>query len=92
MLKVGITGGIGTGKSTVSQMFAAKGIAVYDSDLRAKTIMLDNEQLVGELKNEFGIILSVLILEASMFFKILTLPFIESVILVIPDKYRSSKE
>ena len=54
MLKVGITGGIGTGKSTVSQMFAAKGIAVYDSDLRAKTIMLDNEQLVGELKNEFG--------------------------------------
>ena len=47
---------------------------------------------VKKLKNEFGIILSVFILEASMFFKILTLPFIESLILVIPDKYRSSKE
>ena len=46
MLKVGITGGIGTGKSTVSKMFAAKGIAVYDSDLRAKTIMLDKTTII----------------------------------------------
>ena len=32
MMKVGITGGIGSGKSTVCRLFAARGVAVYDSD------------------------------------------------------------
>lgn len=39
MMKVGITGGIGSGKSTVCRLFAAKGIAVYDSDSAAKRLM-----------------------------------------------------
>ena len=30
MMKVGITGGIGSGKSTVCRLFAARGVAVYD--------------------------------------------------------------
>ena len=47
---------------------------------------------VKKVRNEFGIILSVLILEGSMFFKIVIFPFIESVILVIPDRYISSRE
>ncbi len=39
MMKVGITGGIGSGKSTVCALFAARGIAVYDSDAAAKRLM-----------------------------------------------------
>lgn len=39
MMKIGITGGIGSGKSTVCRLFAAKGIPVYDSDAAAKRLM-----------------------------------------------------
>ncbi len=39
MMKVGITGGIGSGKSTVCRLFAERGIAVYDSDHEAKRLM-----------------------------------------------------
>lgn len=39
MIKVGITGGIGSGKSTVCRLFAARGVAVYDSDDAAKRLM-----------------------------------------------------
>ena len=39
MQKVGITGGIGSGKSTVCRLFAARGVAVYDSDAAAKRLM-----------------------------------------------------
>ena len=40
MLKVGITGGIGSGKSTVSRFFSELGVPVYDSDQRAKSLSL----------------------------------------------------
>ena len=39
MMKVGITGGIGSGKSTVCRLFAERGVAVYDSDSEAKRLM-----------------------------------------------------
>lgn len=39
MMKVGVTGGIGSGKSTVCRLFAQRGIAVYDSDAAAKRLM-----------------------------------------------------
>lgn len=39
MIKIGITGGIGSGKSTVCRLFAAKGVPVYDSDAAAKRLM-----------------------------------------------------
>lgn len=39
MIKVGLTGGIGSGKSTVAQLFAMLGVAIYDSDARAKELM-----------------------------------------------------
>lgn len=39
MMKVGITGGIGSGKSTVCRLFAQRGVAVYDSDAAAKRLM-----------------------------------------------------
>lgn len=54
MYKIGVTGGIGSGKSTVCALFAERGIPVYDSDSRAKSLMNDDEALRGELSREFG--------------------------------------
>ena len=51
MYKVGITGGIGSGKSTVCQMFAERGVAIYDSDSRAKALMNESEPLRKALMN-----------------------------------------
>ncbi|PRY11023.1 dephospho-CoA kinase [Pontibacter ummariensis] len=54
MLKIGITGGIGVGKTVVSRMFALLGIPVYDSDARAKWVMRHDEALRQELVAAFG--------------------------------------
>lgn len=54
MYKVGITGGIGSGKSTVCELLATYGIAIYDSDARAKALMNDNEALREALCEAFG--------------------------------------
>ena len=42
---VGITGGIGSGKSTIVQALAARGYAVYDCDREAKRIIVENEEV-----------------------------------------------
>lgn len=54
MLKVGITGGIGSGKSTVARVFAALGIPVYEADERAKTLIEEEPVLVRSIKALFG--------------------------------------
>lgn len=54
MFKVGITGGIGSGKSTVCRLFAARGIAVYDSDSEAKRLMNSSEELRARIEAHFG--------------------------------------
>ena len=54
MIKVAICGGIGSGKSTVCQMFAERGVALYDSDSRAKALMNESEELRRALIAEFG--------------------------------------
>ena len=54
MLKVGVTGGIGSGKSTVSRFFSALGVPVYDSDQRAKSLMQYNDSIRSKIKIEFG--------------------------------------
>ena len=54
MIKVAICGGIGSGKSTVCQMFAERGAAVYDSDSRAKALMNESAELRERLVAEFG--------------------------------------
>lgn len=54
MYKIGITGGIGSGKSTVCRMFAELGIAVYDSDGEAKRLMRESAQLREAICREFG--------------------------------------
>ena len=53
-LQVGITGGIGSGKSLVCRIFGCLGIPVYDADSRAKMLMTTDKILVGQIKQEFG--------------------------------------
>lgn len=54
MLRIGITGGIGSGKSTVCRLLEQTGAAVYDSDSRAKRLMCDDAELRRQLVAEFG--------------------------------------
>jgi len=53
-LQVGITGGIGSGKSLVSKIFACFGIPVYDADSRARTLMTSDPILIHEIKQNFS--------------------------------------
>ena len=53
-LKVGITGGIGSGKTTVCKIFETLGIPVYYADDRAKALMTEDEKLIAAIKNIFG--------------------------------------
>ena len=54
MLQVGVTGGIGSGKTVVCQIFRALGVAVYDADSRAKLLMTEDASLKKSIQKEFG--------------------------------------
>ena len=54
IIKVGITGGIGSGKSTVAKVFEVLGIPVYYADDAAKRLMNEDENLIAQIKKEFG--------------------------------------
>jgi dephospho-CoA kinase len=54
MLKVGITGGIGSGKSTVCQVFETLGIPVFYADKAARTLTNTDESIIRQLKSLFG--------------------------------------
>ena len=54
MYKVGITGGIGSGKSSVCSLLAAYGVAIYDSDAEAKRLMEQSAELREALCEAFG--------------------------------------
>jgi dephospho-CoA kinase len=54
MLLVGITGGIGSGKSTVCKIFEVLGVPVYYADDRAKHLMHHDLKLKQALENAFG--------------------------------------
>lgn len=53
-LEIGITGGIGAGKSLVCRIFHCLGIPVYDADGHAKELMTTDVILVSNIKKEFG--------------------------------------
>ena len=53
-LKIGLTGGLGSGKSTVAKIFEVLGIPVYYADAEAKRIMNEDPQLKAEIINHFG--------------------------------------
>lgn len=52
--KVGITGGIGSGKSTLCRLFQARGVAVYDTDAAAKRLMVEQPALREAIQAHFG--------------------------------------
>lgn len=54
MIKVGICGGIGGGKSTVCSLLAERGVPVYDSDSRAKLLMNSSAEIADAVKAAFG--------------------------------------
>jgi dephospho-CoA kinase len=54
MLKIGITGNIGSGKTTVSKIFEVLGIPVFYADSEAKKVMVTDETLIASLKKTFG--------------------------------------
>ena len=53
-VRIGLTGGIGSGKSTVAQIFEVLGIPVFYADAAAKQLMNTNEQLRAQLIKLFG--------------------------------------
>ncbi|MEO1436155.1 MAG: dephospho-CoA kinase [Bacteroidota bacterium] len=53
-LNIGITGGIGSGKTTVCRIFETLGIPVYYADDRAKWIITHQSEVVQKIKAEFG--------------------------------------
>lgn len=53
-LLIGITGGIGSGKSTVCRIFQILGIPIYSADDRAKWLMANDPELKAGISNAFG--------------------------------------
>lgn len=53
-IQIGITGGIGSGKSLVCRIFHALGVPVYDADSQAKKLMTTDGILIDQIKKEFG--------------------------------------
>ena len=54
MMVVGLTGGIGSGKSTIAKAFAALGIAVFNSDEQAKALIATDTQVKERIIAAFG--------------------------------------
>ena len=54
IIKVGITGGIGSGKTTVAKVFEVLGVPVYYADEAAKRLMNEDEILKDEIQHHFG--------------------------------------
>lgn len=52
--QIGVTGGIGSGKTTVCKLFETLGIPVYYADDRAKKIMVESPDLIKGIKSAFG--------------------------------------
>lgn len=54
MTKIGLTGGIGSGKTTIAKIFSTLGIPVYDADSAAKRLMQTDEALMQKIIQAFG--------------------------------------
>lgn len=53
-MKIGVTGGIGSGKSTVCQIFEQLGVPIYYADVRAKALMHEDVELKKQIRKAFG--------------------------------------
>lgn len=54
MMIIGLTGGIGSGKSFIAALFKKLNIPVYNSDERAKELMVSDQKIVTQLQAKFG--------------------------------------
>ncbi|MBB6713694.1 dephospho-CoA kinase [Clostridium gasigenes] len=54
MIKIGLTGGIGSGKSTVSKILKDNGFSIIDADIIAKDVLLNFPEILEKVKIEFG--------------------------------------
>lgn len=54
MLRVGLTGGVGCGKSAVADLFAELGVPVIDADQLAREVVADGEAALDEIRQRFG--------------------------------------
>lgn len=54
MIKIGLTGGIGTGKSIISEIFKSEKFNVIDADVIAKEVLQKNPQILDVIRSEFG--------------------------------------
>lgn len=84
MLRIGITGGIGSGKSTVAKVFETLGIPVYHADEAAKWLMENDATLCASIQAHFGN-------EAYINGK-LNRPFLASVVFSNPEKLQLLNE
>lgn len=53
-LRVGLTGGIASGKSTVADMFAEKGVPIIDTDVIAREVVQPGQPALAEIERAFG--------------------------------------
>ncbi|EKQ50232.1 MULTISPECIES: dephospho-CoA kinase [unclassified Clostridium] len=54
MIKIGLTGGIGTGKSTVSNILKSEGFVIIDADAISKEVLEKNPQILEMVRTQFG--------------------------------------
>lgn len=54
MIRIGLTGGIGSGKSTVASIFKQLGVSIYFSDTRAKFLMASDSKVIAQIEDSFG--------------------------------------
>jgi dephospho-CoA kinase len=78
MLKIGLTGGIGSGKSTVAKLFEVLGIPVYYADDAAKRLMNEDAALQLKIQEQFG--------EAAYTNGLLNRKYIADIVFTSPEK------
>lgn len=54
MIKIGLTGGIGTGKSTVCNILRDEGFKIIDADIIAKEVIEKNPEILNMVRTQFG--------------------------------------
>ena len=54
MIKIGLTGGIGSGKSTIASIFKQLGVSIYFSDTRAKFLIASDSKVIAQIEDAFG--------------------------------------
>ena len=80
MLRIGLTGGIGSGKTTVAKIFEVLGVPVYYADDAAKKLMNENRQIIDAITTSSG--------RNSYVHRQLNRPYISSIVFSDSEKLR----